>query len=438
MPNYTMPAIDQSVVASWNEQDVNLYNRLPYYLAKQQVDSRKTWATWSKFCGKRRWIPNSGDLMKGIRKEPSPHIRQMLFPNAIASLPKKDVIDVREIQTSAQVYRHRFESQVMNFVPSFRDFLNDHVDFHMKDIMEKQTRAEDIYIRGNIWYNSPYVWLPDRTDGELISAPTTLGNAAGTLAGSKTSAWVVENIKQIGNQGNLSLMTVNRLLTTMDVDLRALPFSGSGSQPADNKGMMDKYVLVCSSEAYNQFALDPFLLSHKNAQLDIIQEGFRGNLFGRVTCRLEDMPLRFAADGSIPAPETREGNPAAWDYNTTVVNPDYRNAAYEVAWLVGAEAYEVIEVGPPPAAFASNGMPKGFGKMFWNGEVQIAKNFLIEMMDDEGNIKYDTNQYGEYLKLISQVTYGILPVLRRNIVPILFKRKRGASAPIISTAQGQF
>lgn len=436
MPLASVPAIDANICSGWTEANVNLYNRLPFYLAKMQVERRKVWSTWSKFLGKKRWSPNMGDTMRSVQKEPSPHLRQFANPQLITAAPKKDVVNIYERKVDEQVYRHRFESLVLNFLPDFRDFLNDGVKANSTDVMEKLERFEDIFYRGRVWYYSPYVWVVDRAAGPLVPAPQAIGTEAfaaatqvTTITGAnvKNSAWVTAMIPQLGQAGYLSLTTLNTLCTVADNDIGMPPFTGN-ALPKEDAGLSEKYCLVTSSEAWDQFMYDPFLLNNKNCALDIVLEKFKGSLFGKVTCMIENKPIRFKADGTLAAPETRELNPDAENYGETIPNPDYYDlvqSPYEVAFFIGSQGYEVIEVGPPPSAFASNGMPNGFGKMVWNGEVFLTKNVSVPCPTDDNPYAVETNKYGEYLQVCCQSTFGILGKQKRNIIPILFKRKVG-------------
>lgn len=464
MAQTIVPNIDTQVCAQWTQQDINLYNTLPFYLVKMQLKYFKNFSIWPEFCGKVKWQPNMGPVMRQVSKEPSPNLRQFAFPNAICSVPLKDIMDVRERTVDAQVLRQRFESMVLNFCPSFRDFLKDHVDRTNMDIVEKIARYHNVFIRGNIYAQSPYVHIanlgqglggnntplqaapmdiPSTTydtvnlrtifTGSSVTGPLVVGGI-NQFSGAKDMNWFQANSPLIGEPGVLSLNTINLALNEMETDLRILPFFGTGTPEGDNKPLSGKYVLVTSGEAYNQFIYDPFLLSYKSIDLDIITDSFKGSLFGRVTCRLEDLPIRISADGSFPTPETRELNPAAFNYGESVPNPTYVSAPFEVAFLIGYGdgAYDTIEVGPPPKDFAGNGMPKGFGQMFWNAETMITKNLLTTCLDTNGNTVIDTNKYGEFLQIIAQGTFGIVGKQKRGILPIIFKRYRGAIMPVVS------
>jgi hypothetical protein len=433
MPLTSIPAIDANICSGWSEQQINLYNSLPFYFAKMQVDIKRTWPSFSKLVGKIRWTPNMGTTMRAVRKEASPHLRQFAFPTEILGglAPKKDVLDVRELTVDVQIYRHRFESQVMSFIPSFKDFLRDHVDATSKDIAEKQIRYNDIYIRGRIFHEAPFVFIPNRAAGELVNAPYGVGDDAARAAGyqasnsAKQTSWLQARAAEIGTPGNLTFSAINLLVTIMENDLRIPSFNGN-DLPKDDQGLSGKYALVCSGEAWNQFTYDPWMLSVKPLDLDVVHNGWRGSFFGRVTTKIEDLPLRMSADGTFPNPQLRETSPTAYNIGESVNNPLYNNAPFEWAFMCGAQGYDAIDVGPPPEPFASTGMPEGFGKMFWNGEIEITKNILLQCVDETGAVLYDLNNYGEYLKMISQVTYGVLPRQRRSIIPILIRRKRGA------------
>lgn len=426
MPYASMPAIDQRACSNWTEQDKNLYNSLDYYLAKMQVDRRKFYVTWNRFFDKIPWTPNQGSTMRMVTKEPSPHVRQFANPNALNDAPKKDVIDVRERKQDEIVYRHRFESLPLHFVPSFKDFLTDHVDVCAEDIMEKQERFQDIFERGRIFQRSPFVAI---ADGQGAAAGLSVAAPVGNdFTDGKTTTWLQAMLALIGGEGYLSMELLNKLLTIMENDRRVLPFSGSG-KGKENVGLDGKFALVLSSEAFNRFTFDKWLLANKNCSLDVVNDRFKGLLFGKITCIIEDLPIRMKNDATFEAPETREDSNTAYNKGETVPNPNYTDitkSPVEFAFMVGAKGYKTITVGPPPSAFASNGMPKGFGKMQWNGEIEATKNLMIPYYNDAGELQWEPNSYGEYLKFQSQVTYGIGAIQPRNIMPIMFKRKRGA------------
>lgn len=427
MPN----SIDNNVGAKlWTEQDVALYNKLDFYLAKQQVQFFPQWETYGKLLNTQRWTPNMGPVMKGVHKEPAPVLRNTFFPNTLESEPKKDIIEVRENAQSARLHWHRFESQLMYVTPSFQDFLTDHVTFANEDIAQKVKVAEDMFYRTYLFHASPYVWIAGKTDGtaELTATQYIAGSVASAgISQAKSTAELQSLIAKVGD--TMSLKQLAKLGTVMTTDLEASYYEGSAGNEVD-EGLKGKYCVVTSGECWDNWQFDPFLLANRQINLDVVTNKFRGSFFGRWTSMLERFPLRIAADGTIPAPQTIELNSTAQDYGETKPNPAYVSAPYEVAFAFGSDGYKKLEVGPPPAAFAKGEMSmKEFRALQWNGMTRITKDILVKVLDENNNVQLDTNKYGHYLQLISEVILGIIPTRRRNVIPVIFRRQRvGANA----------
>lgn len=412
----------------WTEQQRDLFNKLDYYLAKTQVEYFKEFLTWQKLLKPVKWQANQGPVMKGVHKVHSPINRSEFLPNPLTSMPKKDVVQPRETTEQCQLYRHRFESELLHFLPSFQDFMTDHVDFTNKDLVRKIAVAQDLFLRTAIFHGSPYVWIASKTGGtqELTSAPYWTGY---NVATSKSGAFLKDAINKVGS--GLTLRQIAKLATVAEQDVKIPFFSGGiNGDGSDGTGLKGKYLLLCSTEAWYNFTFDDFVLDNRALDLNIVTSGFTGSLFGRITAKFEDRPIRIAADGTIvAAPEVvEEGN--VFNKGDVVPNPDYVNAPWEVAFLIGAEAYKSISIGPPPGKFASGEMDMAkFRAMDWNGKVIQTKDINVKCLDANNNEVYDTNKYGEYMQLISQAVMGVLPIARRYIIPIIFQRQRvGAQA----------
>ncbi len=420
-----MPAIDQNKITSWNEQEQSLYNSYPFWLMAYQLKYRETWATHSKLTGKKSWKPNMGGVMRGVRKEPSPHIRQEALPQELSKPGKKDIIDVHEVKTEATLKHQYFESRAFHFYPSFVDFMKDHVKATTTDIAAKIQRFDDIFCRTAGFHCAPLLFIANKANGEVIDVP--IWDAKDVSGVEKTAAVRATWIPHVGQPGNLSITNVFLADSYLREDIRATPNQGSSGMPGDDSPVEGKNVLVLSSEAYNQFRFDPFLLDNRTINLDIVQKGFKGAIGDNVVCRIEDLPLRMKADGTFPAPQGRVLGDEAYNKGESIISTEYKDAPYEFAFLYGDKPYDSLTVGPPPTDFTSGFEPDNFKDLFWNGEVKVTKDFLIPTVDENGAATFDLNTYGEYLKAISHAEYGILPTQRRWMIPILFKRVRGVS-----------
>lgn len=409
----------------WTEVERTLYNQLPIYLAKRQVEYIKYHDIWTKLLKPQKWTPNMGNTMRGVNKVPSPILRGQVLPNQITQLPKKDVIEVRETKEDVSLYRHDFESNVFQFLPSFQDFLTDHVDAHSDQIDEKIVAFKDLFYRTAIFHGAPYIWVCSPNDGlkELRSAP--IWNSP-TIALSKNAAYLQTIIAKIG--GTLTLENLKKLGTAMYTDLGVVPYSGSVLPDSTNgEGLRQKYCCVMGTEVWDGFTDEnTYLTRNRKIDLDIVTDGFTGSLFGKWTTKHERYEMRIAADGTIPAPETVEEGDNAHDKGDTVPNPTYVDAPFAVAFGVGADAYKAVQVGAPPKYFAdSSGMTmKQFNGMDWNGKVLSTRDVLVPSLDQDNLEVLDTNKRGEYMQLIADIVMGILPNRRRNIVPIIYLRDR--------------
>jgi len=424
---HSMPAINQDICSGWTENQITLYQSMPFYLAKMQVERRNSWPLWSSFMGKRKWTPNQGPLLRAVRAEPSPHLRQFAMPNIMSTAPMKDVMDVREVIAEANVRRHRFESPVFNFFPSFNDFM-EHIDDNGKDIMDKISRFEDLFLRTMVFHIAPFVFVC-RADGSVgvVQTPSWsgLGNFTAATDG-KTTNSLLDLAPQA--TGHLTLTAANHMLTIAETDFRLPFFKGSDTPKGEDKGLEGKYCLTLSSEAYNQFTFDPYLQANKNCDLDVVNKSFRGSLFGRITCKLEDLPLRMTPEGTFHEPEVRAAGDDPYLVGMSLMNNDYTSLAtsgLEWGFFVGAQGGESVETGPPPSKFTGDSPPHNFPSMFWNGAVKLTKRFLVPCVNSAtGEVMYEENTYGEHLKFISQAAFGYLPKQKRHIIPVLYKRKR--------------
>jgi hypothetical protein len=423
----SMPAIDVNTCGDWTENQIELYEKMPYYLGKFQADIKRTFPTFSKIINKKRkWKANSGNTLRVIKTNPSPHLRQQVRPKPIVSgAPLTDVMNVTESKAEAAVYSHQFESPHFSFLPSFTDFM-DHIDDHGKDIMEKIERFNELFLRTMIFHMAPKAFVC-KEDGtvELVNTPYFDGTGQLLTTDGKTEAYLAALAPSI--TGHLTMTSIEMAMTIAENDLR-IPFFSGSDLPKDDQPLDGMFLQTLSSEAYNQFIHDPWVRDNKSIDMNYVNNNYRGRILGRATTRIEDMPLRFKADGSMPEPELRVSDEDVYNHGETEPNPQYANptnSPYEIGFLCGKNNYEAIDVGPVPSQFASNKFPNA-PAMEWNGQPRLTKNFLIKCLEADGEtVAWQANTYGKFIKFINESTFGIVPGNRKNIIPVFYRRKRG-------------
>jgi len=436
-----MPVLYDKPAAFLNAtvEDTARFNQLPFYLVKNEVNQFARRSIFDQLFGDIDWQANEGPIMKGVTPQRSPVGRSFFFPNPITTLSNKDINQVTESVEQASLFKHRQESFQFNFIPNFTVFWKTYLQFADSDIVDKIALSNNQFIETNLWYNTPNVFL---CGTGMIAAPTVMGNAAYTAAGSKTAAWLIANVNGVGGatgvQQSLTLRDVYNVVMNLQEDLAAPSFNGSKNMPKDNEGLKGKYVLLTSSENYLNWTFDPDVQTLKPLQLDFLFNDFKGLLFGTTTVKILPYPVRFNtvdvvdgggvvlwAAGTPIAPEIYDDTDKKWK-----PNPSYTSlvsAPYTLSWILGDSVCRTVKVGPPPKEFAASNMSAAkFYPLKWNGEVRLTDQFLITYPDGTT----DLNTYGEQLKFQSQLVYGYLPGERRYAIAIISERKR----PVLMSA----
>lgn len=426
-----MPALYDQPAAFANAvvEDVARFQQLPYYLVQNEVNTFATWNVFDQLFGDIDWQSNEGNVMRGTTPQRSPVGRSFFFPNDITDVANKDIYQVTESTEEARVKSHNYESFQFNFLPSFTAFWKTYLQFANKDIVEKIAISNNQFIETNIWFNTPNVYFAG--SGLTVGAPTAMGNAAGTAAGSKTAAWLVAQTQANVLQG-LTLRDVYAANLNLQEDMAAPQFSGAKNMPKDNEGLKGKYVLLTSSEAFLGWTFDPDVQTLKPLDLNLLFNDFKGSLFGTTTTKITRYPIRFNvvdivdgagtvlwAKGTPIAPEVYDATDKKWkpnSYYTSLVS-----APFEIGHILGDSLCRTIKVGPPPKEFATTNMSaEKFYSLKWNGEVRLTDQVLITRPD--GSV--DLNYYGEQLKYISKCTHGYLVGERRYGISLVYERRR--------------
>ena len=450
------------------------FKSLSYYLAKNEVALYPKWNVYDTLYGSIKWQPNMGSTLTGTTPTPSPVLRMTFMPEVLTAYPKKDQFTVGERTEDASLGMHRFESNRFRFLSNFESFWRDHLSYAQSDIVRQIQTANNVFIRTLMYYQAPDLYISGKglssqlahadvytrkrelsqadirkveNGGDSSTDVITGGTSGQTITVSAGNMF--RNDIATGGTSTvvseaLSLKEFFKAMLVLQEDVQAPPFERTFGAPNTSEMVKGKYVLICSTEAWSSLLWDSNLRTAHGASgansgtqlapanMNLLQDGFAGDLFGKITAKFDPYPLRFSANGDFIAPQTVDT-----DTGKCVPNPNYtkidagENAvgSHEIAFLVGADAFKTISVGPPPKEFASKNMSaKKFYSMKWNGEVNLTDQFLIPtgsgsapLSDAAGS---ELNTYGDYLKFISQVIIGGIAGDTRYCLPISFLRRR--------------
>ena len=410
-----------------------------------------------------------GDTLQGLTPSPSPIQRSTFAPNVLADAPLKDIYKVGERNESAKLSYHRYESTRFRFLNSFESFWRDQLSYAHKDIVRQIQTSQNQFIRTLMWYQTPDVYIADDGGGRLSSSVDLPGSAekasltqdqirtidADDDRTSATTAAIGEGGGQeyrdaicVGaggtsaglEAGYLTLKDIYQAMLVLQEDVQAPTFDRQFGTPKSSEMIKGKYVLVCSTEAWASLMWDADLAGTGGrrlapANMNLINDGFAGDLWGKITVKFDPHPLRFIDNGAWVNPQTVTNNKVVPNSVYTAISDTATAsdtaASNEVAFLCGADAFKAISVGPPPKEFASKNISKKkLYSMNWNGQIDLTDQFLVPTASatsvDHTENSWDLNVYGDFLKFISQTIHGGIPGDARHCLPIVYRRRRVA------------
>jgi len=417
---YDLPAAFETGV-----EDVNKFNRVPFYLVNNEVKKFRQYDDFTKIFGDITWKPNQGDTMKGVTVQPTPIGNSLFYPARINTDPNKSVFEQLESTETCELYWHDYQSRKFAFLPSWQDFRDNQLNPFHKEMIKQVAWGNNLFIRTRMWDRAPNVYFAGRALGTELETgcPDALGNSTQTAAGSKTVDWL--KAKAPSATASLTLAVMKNAANIFMEDLDAPPFEGFKNMPNPNEAIKGRYILYGSNDAFLQLVNDPDLIGRKTLDQDILLAEFKGPFVNdTVVWKTQYKPLRFnVQDGVFLAPETTE-----MPSGKTRPSLAYINATHEIAWLLGADAWRTVKVGPPPKDFTGVSKDK-FYSMRWNGEIRLTDQFLIQRGTVAGgDITFETNDDGRFLKFKGTCVHGIMAGELYHAMPIVFKRKRRAGA----------
>lgn len=426
-----IPSINQNLCGDWTEEQVGLYNKLPFYLMEAESKHRKKWITYKPLLGTINWKANSGAVMRRVMPEPTPIMRQEAYPRLISQEPLTDVISYRERTSDTQLAWQDFESPHTSFLPEFQDFMR-HIQKRIENINMQMTHFEDTFYRTMLLHYAPFVYI---CGVGLVAAPAGTPSPDGSTG--KSNAWLQAQIAAMlssGQPGNLSFANLWLAMNAGITEVGMTPYEGNGKPSGDSNPLNEKYCLIAGEQEWNNFTNDPWVKENRPLSMDIVTGAFRGDFFGRIRQKIERWPLYYAVDEeyspSLPVPELTEEDPDRPDYGMTKPNPTYAkpaNSPIGIAFLFGNSPADAVNPGPPPPEFTRDLDQGAAIKMNWNGKTYLTKNFLIPCADANGTRVYKTNSHGRYIKAQGTLNLAISLINVRNVLPIIFKRQVGVT-----------